>query len=89
MQKGTIQASECAPPAGDSKTEDCINNAEARAEAPIEKACFESPAVAPACYDGSPLRPTTGSGWVALAEAVVDATVPTIFCSSPSMAFLD
>ena len=89
VQKGTIQASECAPPAGDSKTEDCINKAEAKAEAAIEKTCFESPAVAPACYDGSPSRPTTGSGWVALVEAVVDTTVPTTFCSSPSGAFLD
>jgi hypothetical protein len=89
VQKGSIQASECAPPVGDSKTEDCINKAEAKAEAAIEKTCFESPAVAPACYDGSPSRPITGSGWVALVEAVVDPTVPATFCSSPSGAFLD
>ena len=89
VQKGTIQAGECAPPAGDAKTEDCINKAEAKAEAPIEKSCFESPAVAPACYDGSPLRPTTASGWVALVEAAVDATVPITFCGSPSGAFFN
>jgi hypothetical protein len=69
--------------------EEQINKAEAKAEAPIEKSCFESPAVAPACYDGSPLRPTTASGWVALVEAAVDATVPITFCGSPSGAFFN
>ena len=79
----------CMPPASQTDTVACIAAAEAKATAAIDKACFVGSAEAPSCYDGTVLRPNSGAGWVALAEASVDAGVPAIFCGSASGAFID
>ena len=87
--KGVIPVSSCTPPASNPAATGCIAKAEGKATAAINKACFAAPAVAPPCYDGTVLRPNTGAGWVALAEAAVDAGFPNIYCGSPSGAFVD
>ncbi len=84
MLKGKIAPGSCSPPTpGDAATQTCINNAEAKSIAGIDKAC-EAPGVKPACY-GS----TTGTGWTALVESNVDFAVPLTACGSPSGAFID
>ena len=87
--KGSLSSLPCMPPATQPDTVACIAKVEGKATAAINNACFVPPANAPTCYDGSPLRPNTGAGWVVLAEASVDAGVPAIFCGSPGGAFVE
>jgi len=92
--KGKIPEGSCQPGDGtpnptDVPTRECLGKATGKSIASINKACFISPAVAPSCYDGTPLRPNTGAGWTALIKAVVDGQTPGIACGSPSGAFLN
>lgn len=90
MEMGSIPLGSCTPPTPtDLKTQQCIQKAEDKAKAALDKACFVAPAVAPSCYDGSPARPNTAAGWVSLVETAVDVQVPLISCGFPSGAFLD
>jgi hypothetical protein len=79
VQKSTLSAADCGPPASDATALACIAKAEGKAEEGIDKACFITPAVAPSCYDGT-TNPDSGAGWVDEVGALVDATVPTTYC---------
>jgi len=58
--------------------------------AKIDAACFSPRALAPTCYDGSPLRSDTGAGWVALVNLIAEnAANGNTFLASPSGAFVD
>jgi hypothetical protein len=90
---GKIPEGSCVPGNGtpnptDVPTRECLAKAVGKSTESINKACFISPATAPACYDGSPTRPNTGAGWSALVKAIVDAQTPGIACGSPSGAFV-
>lgn len=85
---GKIPEGSCDPPApSDAATAACIQKAEDKSVATIDKSCSAAGAN-PACYNNAP-SPNTGAGWTALAEAAVDAQVPVVACGSPSGAFLD
>jgi hypothetical protein len=91
---GKIPEGSCAPGDGtpnptDVPTRECLAKTVGKSAASINKACFIAPAVAPTCYDGTPLRPNTGAGWTALIKSVVDGQTPGIACGSPSGAFLN
>lgn len=85
--KGFTTPLTCQPPASHPDTQACLAQAEGKAAAAIDKACVTPPAMAPACYDGTP--PNTGAGWVALAKMSIDGDHADIFCGSPGAAFLD
>ena len=87
--KGTIPPNSCIPGATtDPKTIACVSDpkkgVEAKAAAAIDKACFTAPATAPAC-----LIFQTSAGWTGAAETAVDGTTGTVYCGSPSGAFLN
>jgi hypothetical protein len=91
---GKIPEGSCAPGNGtpdptDVPTRECLAKALGKCAESVNKACFIAPAVAPACYDGTVLRPNTGAGWCGLVKAVNDSQVPGIACGSPSGAFLN
>ena len=75
----------CLPPATDQVAVACITKAETKAVETVDKACGPNN---PECYDGTPLRPDSGAGWVALGEAGVDGGIVVTYCGSPSAAFL-
>ena len=92
--KGKVPPGACVPPVSDPDTALCIDKAEQKAVRTLDKACFLA-AAAPACYDdavhppaGLP-SPSAAADWVALTEAMVDGTMATVYCSSPSAAFLE
>jgi hypothetical protein len=75
----------CTPgTATDPATVTCISTATTKANAAIDKACFTAPATAPAC-----LIFQTSAGWTGAAETAVDGTTGTVYCGSPSGAFLN
>jgi hypothetical protein len=82
--KGAIAPGSCGPPATDPIAALCIVKAEDKAIASIDRACFVSPAVAPACYSGA-----TAADFVSSMEGSVDAFVPAVYCASPSGAFVE
>jgi hypothetical protein len=91
--KGKIPEGSCNPPnPSDAATFACVKDpikgAEAKTAAKIDKVCT-IPGALPSCYDGSAFRPNTGTGWVNLAEGIIDGQIPMIACGSPSPAFLD
>lgn len=85
MYKGKAAPGSCTPPATDPATVTCINTAETKTAASIDKVCA-TPGHNPSCY-GTTLD--TGAEWVNLVEGQVDITTPTVACGSPSGAFLD
>jgi hypothetical protein len=92
--KGKIPEGSCVPGNGspnptDVPTRECLAKGVGKAVDSINKACFIPPAVAPSCYDGTPLRPNTGLGWANLVKAITDAQTVGIACGSPSGAFLN
>jgi hypothetical protein len=82
---GKISQSACTPPASDPATQACINLAESKTAAAIDKLCSAVGAV-PSCY-GTSLD--TGAEWAAAVESAVDAQNPIVACGSPSGAFID
>lgn len=87
---GTINA--CKSSATDPATVAAIQKGITKSAAGIDKACFIAPAVAPTCYDGSPSRPNTGAGWLALLNNAIHEpgqTTRQTYCESPSGAFID
>jgi len=86
---GKIAPGSCDPPGtGDPTLQACLAKAESKTAAGIDKGCFTAPAVAPACYDGSPTRPNSGAGWANLVENIVNSQIPLVACGSPSGAFV-
>ncbi len=81
--KGKIGAYQCLPPATDPATVACINLAEQKAAAGIDKICSVDE---PECY-----VPNFDSGieWVQIAEAAVDSNITQTYCGSPSGAFVE
>jgi hypothetical protein len=75
----------CTPPATEPSTVACINLAESKAAASIDKACTTA-AANPECYVPNF---DTGAEWVAIAEAAVDANIVQTYCGSPSGAFVE
>jgi hypothetical protein len=91
---GKIPEGSCVPGNGspnptDIPTRECLAKATGKSTESINKACFIAPAQAPACYDGSALRPNTGLGWTSLIKGIVDGQTVGIACGSPSGAFLN
>jgi hypothetical protein len=85
---GKVPAGSCVPPTpADADTVECIDKAETKSVASIDKACSDVSANPP-CYDGS-TYPNSGTGWTGYAEAIVDFQVPIVACGSPSGAFLE
>jgi hypothetical protein len=84
LNKGTIPAGSCTPPASDPATTTCVGTATTKANASIDKACFTAPATAPVC-----LVFQTSAGWTGAVEGAVDGTTGTVYCGSPSGAFLN
>lgn len=84
MNKGKALPGSCTPPATDPATVTCISDplkgAEAKSNAAIAKACPTFPACSPIM---------TPAGWTSLAESAVDSTTGTVYCGSPSGAFLN
>jgi hypothetical protein len=89
IPEGSCVPGDGLPNPTDVPTRECLAKAVGKSAASINKACFIAPAVAPTCYDGTPLRPNTGAGWTALIKSVVDGQTPGIACGSPSGAFLN
>ena len=77
--RGAVPPGGCAPGASSAPLSpgNVLAGPSARAAALIDARCFTPPALAPACYDGSPLRPSSGAGWVALVNAVAEVSADT------------
>ena len=86
-RKGDVAAGSCTPPASDPTTQACITKEENKAAGLIDKKCEASvspSADKPECYGSA-----TGSGWAAIVESAVDSSQGSLYCSSPSGAFLE
>ena len=82
--RGKITPESCQPPSpGDAKTRACLDKARNTAVGAVDKACFRGRALAPSCYDGSALRPTSALGWVTRIETVLHARAAAITCLLP------
>ena len=85
--QGSIPAGSCTPPASDATTQACIQKEETKAAFLIDKKCdpnVSSNADSPDCWAGR-----TGTQWAALVESAVDMGQSSLYCASPSGAFLD
>jgi hypothetical protein len=88
---GTLAA--CLPPASDAVTTACINKADTKAIAGVDKLCSGKllttgdPTASPDC-PGVDQYPS-GAQWVNLVETAISGNVPSTFCGSPSGAFID
>jgi pimeloyl-ACP methyl ester carboxylesterase len=79
--KGKIPAGSCttgSPSDGD--TQDCIQKAQDKAAAAIDKVCEKADAK-PSCY---PPARDSGAEWAAVVENLVDTRTPLVYCSSAS-----
>lgn len=86
-QKGTVSAAACTPPATDPATSACISKAEQKSTFLIDNKCESSQnssADKPDCYGGS-----NGTSWTTLVESAVDGGQSSLYCGSPSGAFID
>jgi hypothetical protein len=82
---GKLPPNSCNPPvAADAKTATCVQKAESKSTASIDKACAPPKGDAPECYGSS----VTGAFLTDTVEAAVDATLPATYCGSPSGAFV-
>jgi hypothetical protein len=80
--KGKIPNYSCIPPVTEPSTIFCINTAESKAAAAIDKACADDPECYVPSFD-------SGAEWVNIAEAAVDANIVQTYCGSPSGAFVE
>jgi hypothetical protein len=81
---GKLPPNSCNPPtAADPKTAACVDKAEAKSIAGIDKACAPPKGESPECYAGS-----NGTSLTGLVETAVDSTLPGTYCASPSGAFV-
>lgn len=83
-RKGVVVAGSCAPPATDPATATCLDVANAKAIAALDKVCYLAPAFTPACYDF-----ISAATWVNLGSLWNDGNIPGIYCPSPSGAFVE
>lgn len=81
---GKLPPNSCNPPtAADAKTAACVQKAEGKSAAGIDKACAAPKGESPECYGTQ-----NGTSFTALVEAAVDSTLPATYCASPSGAFV-
>jgi hypothetical protein len=84
-RKGIGTAAACTPPASDPTLGGCINKADGKAVAAIDKLCVG--AAKPDC--SSPDDYPNGASWTNLFEVMIQGNVPGTFCGSPSGAFVE
>ncbi len=81
---GKLPPNSCNPPvAADPKTAACVDKAEGKSVAGIDKACAPPKGESPECYGVQ-----NGTSFTATVEAAVDSTLPATYCASPSGAFV-
>lgn len=91
--KGIGSAAACYPPASEMLTVACIQKADTKAIASVDKLCSQKvPGISgananPDC--GGPDTYPNGTAWVSLVEGAISGNVPDNYCGSPSSAFLD
>lgn len=84
-RKGKIDEATCAPPASDPATAECVNKADGKSIAKIDKKCADIGASPDNC--GGPYP--DGASWVNLVDIAITGNVPGTYCGSPSGAFVD
>ena len=88
IRKGTITAGSCNPPSpSDPVTAACINAADAKSIAGVNKKCGDV-GVSPDCNGIADSYPS-GASWTGLVDLAISGNVPGTYCPSPSGAFID
>lgn len=89
-RKGLIPQASCDPPATDTATATCVNNATAKAILGVNKKCSDIGAVAvPDCNNDATDDYPDGVAWVNLVNLAITGNIPGTYCASPSGAFLN
>lgn len=87
-RKGTITFASCVTPPSDPTTSLCLSKASGKAIAGIDKKCNQVvPNANPDCP--GPDQYPDGASWTNLVNIVIEGNVPTIYCASPSGAFVE
>jgi hypothetical protein len=87
-RKGTVDFADCAPPAADPATQECLTKAFDKSSAGVDKKCsLVVPSANPDC--GGPDNYADGATWSNLVDIAVNGNVPGTYCDSPSGAFVD
>ena len=82
---GKLPPNSCNPPVpADPKTAACVQKAEQKSTASIDKACTPPKGDSPECYTNS----AEGAFLTNTVETAVDSTLPATYCASPSGAFV-
>jgi hypothetical protein len=82
---GKLPPNSCNPPTpSDAKTLACVQKAEGKSTASIDKACAPPKGESPECYGSS----VTGAFLTQTVEGAVDSTLPATYCASPNGAFV-
>src|SRR5205814_1486367 len=87
-RKGMISQSSCVPPASDPATSACINTADGKSIAGVNKKCGDVGAV-PDCAVPDDNDYPDGAAWTNLVEIAISGNIPGTYCPSASGAFLD
>ncbi len=97
-RKALIPQSSCVPPASDPATSTCINGADTKSIAGVNKKCGDiGPSAVPDCdtTNGTPNEYPDGATWTNLVDTAISGNVYSgggtagTYCSSPSGAFLE
>ena len=88
IRKGAIPAGSCNPPTpSDAATITCVNTANTKGVAAVNKPCLDAASIPNGAGCGA-YNPN-GSTLVGLVGSAIAGTVPTTYCASPSGAFMD
>jgi hypothetical protein len=87
-RKGLITQASCDPPASDPATATCVNTADGKCVAGVNKKCGDVAAI-PDCTAPNSDDYPNGSAWCNLVDVAITGNIPGTFCDSPSSAFLD
>jgi hypothetical protein len=87
-RKGTVTFGSCAPSATDPATDACLDKANLKAIAGVDKKCSQ---VVPSADPDCPTPDTypDGNAWVNLVNLAIEGNVPANYCASPSGAFIE
>jgi len=81
---GTLAPGSCDPPPSDPATGTCVASSETKAVATIDRTCTHPRGEYPACWMSTDAR-----SWVSLISIGMQGNVPSKYCGSPSVAFVD